>query len=109
MKVAPAMKKGNKAKGKRYSDKEKAQVLSFVEEHNAENGRGGISAASRKFGVTALTISNWLVQAENTGPNSPRNFAAVIRRLAKLNEQIIKTEGQLAELQKEYDQLKSEL
>ena len=103
------MKKGNQAKGKRYSTKEKAQVLSFVEEHNAENGRGGISAAARKFGVTPLTISNWLVQSENASASSPRNFATVIRQLAKLNEQIVKAEGQLAELQKEYEQLKKEL
>ena len=39
------MTKKSKGKGKRYTDKEKSQVLSFVDKVNATKGRGGITAA----------------------------------------------------------------
>lgn len=50
-------------KGKRYSDAQKQEVVSFVEKHNEDNGRGGQSAASAKFGVSQLTIAGWLKNA----------------------------------------------
>lgn len=49
-----------KAKGRRYSESEKRKVLAHVDEVNAERGRGGITAASKKFNITPLTISNWM-------------------------------------------------
>lgn len=42
-------------KGKRYSEEEKAAILKFVDDH----GRGGASAAAKKYGVSPLTISTW--------------------------------------------------
>ena len=101
-----------KSKGKRYTDKEKAQVLSFVEKTNAEKGRGGITAASKKFGITPLTISNWM---KKTGISSVRgarsnvNFAANLRRLADVHESISKKEAELLKLQREYAALKKKL
>lgn len=47
-------------RGKRYSDSKKAEIVDFVQRHDAENGRGGRSAAVKKYGVTALTLSTWL-------------------------------------------------
>ena len=73
-----------KSKGKRYTNKEKAQVLSFVEKTNAEKGRGGITAASKKFGITPLTISNWMKKTgvpSVRGARSNANFADNLRRL----------------------------
>jgi transposase-like protein len=52
--------KNTSMKGKRYTDEQKQEVVQFVEKHNQENGRGGQSAASSKFGVSQLTISGWL-------------------------------------------------
>ena len=49
----PAAKKA--MKGKRYTPEEKSEILAFVE----AQGRGGQSQAAKKFGVSALTISNW--------------------------------------------------
>jgi hypothetical protein len=40
----------------------KAAVLRFIAAYDAKNGRGGISAASRKFKVTRVTISRWLAK-----------------------------------------------
>ncbi len=101
-----------KSKGKRYTDKEKAQVLAFVEKTNAEKGRGGITAASKKFGITPLTISNWM---KRTGVSSVRggrnsvNFSANLRRLADIHEAISKKEAELLKLQREYASLKKKL
>ena len=48
------------SKGKRYTDTEKQVIVSYVNDFNAKNGRGGQAAAVKKFGVTALTITGWL-------------------------------------------------
>ena len=101
-----------KSKGKRYTDKEKAQVLSFVEKTNAENGRGGITAASKKFGITPLTISNWMKKTGISGVRGARNnvnFSANLRRLADIHEAISKAETELLKLQREYTALKKKL
>lgn len=46
--------------GVRYTDAQKKEVVDFVAKYNSENGRGGQSAAAKKFKVTQLTISAWL-------------------------------------------------
>lgn len=48
------------SRGKRYSDAEKAEIIDFVNKMNSEKGRGGQSAASKKFKISPLTISSWL-------------------------------------------------
>ena len=47
-------KKGNT--GKRYSDVQKQKILAFV---NGQ-GRGGISAAGKKFGVSYIALRRWM-------------------------------------------------
>jgi transposase-like protein len=49
-----ATKKGNT--GKRYTDEQKKAILAFVE----SQGRGGISAATRKFGVSYIALRRWM-------------------------------------------------
>jgi len=52
--------KKKSATGVRYSDSKKQEVVDFVIAYNSANGRGGQSAASKKFKVTPLTISAWI-------------------------------------------------
>src|SRR4051812_29618051 len=47
-------KKGNT--GKRYSDDQKKQILDFVK----GQGRGGITAATRKYGVSYIALARWM-------------------------------------------------
>ncbi|MGB6222835.1 hypothetical protein [Haloferula sp.] len=47
-------------KGKRYTDAEKQEIIDFVNEYNAANGRGGAANASKKFSVSQLTVGAWL-------------------------------------------------
>ena len=101
-----------KSKGKRYTDNEKAQVVAFVEKTNAEHGRGGITAASKKFGITPLSISNWMKKTGDSSVRSARSkvhFASNLRRLADIHESISKKEAELLSLQREYAALKKKL
>ena len=52
--MAKTRKKGNT--GKRYSTEQKREILAFV---NAQ-GRGGISAAGKKFGVSYIALRRWM-------------------------------------------------
>jgi hypothetical protein len=47
----------------RYDQKTKDEVVSFITDYNAKNGRGGQTVAASKYGVTQLTISKWLKNA----------------------------------------------
>ena len=101
-----------KAKGKRYTEKEKARILSHVDKVNATKGRGGITAASEKYGVTPLTISNWLKKVGGGGLPRRRasgDFSDNLRRLADLHEAIAKKEAELTQLHREYNNLKKKL
>ena len=107
------MSNARKPKGKRYSEKERAAVLSFVDKTNAMKGRGGITAASKKFGVTPLTISNWIKKVGATSSASKRrtsgDFSANLRRLAELHEAIAAKEAELTRLRREYTAMKKKL
>lgn len=61
----PAAKK-SAVKGKRYTPAEKKEILQFIAEYDAKNGRGGQTQAAKKFGVTALTLSTWRKAAAKT-------------------------------------------
>lgn len=107
------MSNSKKNKGKRYSDQERAKILAFVDKTNAMKGRGGISAAARKFGVTPLTISNWMkkVGASSSAArhHSSGHFSENLRRLADLHEAIAAKETELLQLRREYTALKKKL
>jgi hypothetical protein len=100
-------------RGKRYTSAEKAEILTFVDQHNAENkGRGGAATASRKFKVSQLTISNWLRDAGGTGSNSKAknaDISQVLKKLGEVHKKMAKVEDELSALRKEYSALKSQL
>mgnify|MGYP002626365662 FL=1 len=115
-----AAKKGGK--GKRYTPAEKQQVIDFVNEVNASKGRGGQSAASKKFGISPLTISSWL-KAGGAAPKKKRGRKATakpakasggslekkMKDLQSLAKKIDSTKAQLAKLQSQFDGLKGSL
>ena len=106
------MRKTKASKGKRYSEQERAKILAFVDKTNALKGRGGITAASKKFGVTPLSISSWMkrVGASSTARrHASGNFTDNLRRLAELHEAIAVKETELIHLRREYSTLKKKL
>ena len=121
----PAAKKAAKAsskKGKRYSDAEKKKIIDFVNAHNAEKGRGGAAAASRKFKLSQLTIGNWLKKGgaaparKAAARKSARGRAAgggsrssVLSQLSKLDAQIASKRRELDALEAKFASLKGSL
>jgi transposase-like protein len=72
-KTAAAKKPAPKKKaGIRYTDKEKAEIIAFVHDYNRKNKRGGQSAAVKKFGVTHITVANWLKKAGKKAAPVPK-------------------------------------
>lgn len=110
----------DKKRGKRYSAAEKQEVIDFVESINSEKGRGGVAQASRKFGISQLTISSWVKKAGGIAPNSKKTakktttttkggFSGQLRRIADLHDEIETTKQKLDSLEKEFAKLKKKL
>lgn len=100
------------SRGKRYTKDEKAEILIFVDKHNAEKGRGGAAAASRQFKVSQLTIGNWLKEAGSPSPrrkNQSGDITKVLKRLGEIHKKMAKVEEELGSLRKEYAVLKGQL
>lgn len=105
--------KKNTVRGKRYSAEEKSKIVSFVQEYNAANGRGGQSVAAAKFGTSQLTISTWLKGAgvaggtkKTTGKGSMQNKLA---SMISLGQDIERLERELNSKRSKFDDLKASL
>jgi hypothetical protein len=68
----------------------KAAVLRFIAAYDAKNGRGGVSAASRKFKVTRVTISRWLTKNPSAKKQAKPVKAAKAAKAAKVAK-VVKT------------------
>ena len=82
---------------RRYSQKERKEILAFVESVNAREGRGGATAAVKKFGVNYSSISYWLKQR------------GITSSLELGREERAKTLKQMREIEQKMDTLKREL
>jgi transposase-like protein len=75
--VKATRKKGDT--GKRYSEAERKKILAFVE----KQGRGGISAATRQFGVSYIALRRWIKLGPGGAPRGTRVKAALDGRKAR--------------------------
>jgi hypothetical protein len=100
-------------RGKRYTAEEKSKIVSFVESHNASNGRGGQSAAAKKFGVSQLTVSSWLkgvgVSAGSSKGSNKGNMQSKLAALLTLGQDISKLEKELGAKRAKFDSIKASL
>ncbi|WP_035615003.1 hypothetical protein [Haloferula sp. BvORR071] len=106
----------NAAKGRRYTAKEKADIIAFVDKVNADKGRGGQSAASKKYKISPLTISSWIRTGPGGGSLSIGGGSAVagpigkkLSKLQALHDQIARAEKELSKLKTQFNSLKSAL
>ena len=105
----------NAAKGKRYTEKEKSEILAYVDKVNAEKGRGGQSAASKKFKISQLTISSWLRGGAGSGTvrvttsSKAGGLAGKVAKLTSLAAQIDRSEKELEKLKAQFKTLKASL
>lgn len=67
--------------GKRYSAEEKAEIVEFIAAFDSEHKRGGMTAASEKFGVSVVTLSNW--KNKGKGPQKAKRKAKAKKVVAK--------------------------
>lgn len=116
-----------KGKGKRYAAQERANIINFINQHDSINGRGGKSAAAKKFGVTPLTLGNWMRSAgglkgkiakgkgflstreKTSSKNGSHDISVKITEMISLAGQIDKAEADLAKLRARFQNLKSGL
>ena len=107
-------KKTKNSKGRRYTAEEKAAIIDHVEKINASKGRGGQTAASKKFGISMLTISTWMKKASPTaaptkGKAKSKTVNGALAKLAALHSQIEAKQNEIAKLRQQFDVLKRSL
>lgn len=92
-------------RGKRYTPEQKQEIIDFVMAHNSEHGRGGQSAAVKKYGLSALTIGNWLKKGGLAGGRGrgtstlvPAGLTKKVTELVDLLEEIRVAETELEKL-----------
>ncbi len=96
--------KGNT--GKRYSEAERKKILAFIE----KKGRGGISAATREFGVSYIALRRWMQQGPGGKARAGRAARAGLdgrkaRRIKTALATVKSLRGELGKLQRALKQL----
>jgi hypothetical protein len=110
---------------KRYTPEEKANVLDYISTHNAQNGRGGQSAASKHFGIPPITLAAWSRAADSPAPVAKKRgrkpgstnvatasgtgYASKLSQLSSLAQEIDKAESELEKLKSKFSSLVSKL
>jgi len=95
-----AAKKGGKKapQGTRYTDDQKQAVLAYVAEVNAKKGRGGMSAAAKKFKITPLTVSTWITKFGGKATRPAAVERTDDKAMAKLLTKLAKAEAIIASI-----------
>lgn len=110
--------------GKRYSAEEKAEIFEFIVAYDGQNKRGGMKAASDKYGVSVVTLSNWK-KAKGLKKRKPKakvkrvankktaKVATSVRVVGDTPEAILSRlqaiRAEVHSLEKEYNSLKKKL
>lgn len=116
----------NNTKKRRYTSEEKQSVLDFIADWKKQNKRGAQKEAAAHFGISTVTISNWIKAtkvkrgrkpgSKNSTTTRVTALAAAqpsdLRRLAAVLEEIAELEAQTAKLETlraEAEELKAKL
>lgn len=105
---------------KRYTPKEKEKVVAFIRAYNQQNGRGGQSAAVKKYSISPITVRNWLDRAGDSSskddvfesePKPSISSAASRRGITPMDalRRMTEIQQQISKLGSEYDALKGAL
>ena len=84
---------------------EQEEILAFIASVNAKKGRGGFTAAKRKYGVENATITNWLRREGITG-TLELGRKEYTKTSQKVRERIDAIKSELADLKAQHDKLK---
>jgi transposase-like protein len=107
------------AKGKRYTATEKQKIVSYVNQVKEANGRGGLTAAAKKFGVSPLTVGTWMKGMKAAGDAGTVTGKAglkgiggrskILDQLAVLDREIATKRRELAAIEAAFNKLKAKL
>jgi transposase-like protein len=109
---------GASRKGVRYTGAEKQEVVDFVNDYNAANGRGGQSQAAKKYKLSVLTVSTWLKRAGSSAKSVksvksaaviPAGLNAKFASLIEVGDQLRKAENETDKLRAKYDALRASI
>lgn len=109
------------ARGKRYTEEERQEVIDYVIAHDKKNGRGGKAAAAKKFGVNINSVLNWMssakkpkgrpakktVSATRGKPGRKKGSTVAVKAPAVSGDETQMLERML-DIQKQIDSLKAE-
>lgn len=103
--------------GKRYTATERDEILKFIGEYNAEHMRGGVTAASKKFGVSIPTLTAWTrrpaglgeLLGGGAGGQAPVMSSKANEARLALLQRMTQIQGEILKLQGEFEKLKSRL
>jgi transposase len=98
----------NASKGRRYTTKEKAEILAYVDKVNAEKGRGGQMAATKKFKLSPLTIASWIRSGVAASGEAPVAISYSAGPIGKKLAELQSLHGQIAKAEKELERMKSQ-
>ncbi|HEX7260201.1 MAG TPA: hypothetical protein VF258_00140 [Luteolibacter sp.] len=68
---------------KRYSNEEKNEIIQFVATHDAQNGRGGKSAAVKKYAISPISLAAWIKASGNSASAGTKPAGKVASKAAK--------------------------
>lgn len=104
----------------RYTDEKKKEVLAWIQDYDKEKGRGGQTEASKKFGISSLTISQWRKKAAASPKDTKRGRKVKVARgrrkvgsassgLSVMLSRMAAIRGEIEDLEAEYQSLKARL
>lgn len=101
------MKKKTAHKGRRYSIEERENAVKWIHDYNAKHIRGGLTAASKKLGISQVTLRSWLTS--DMPDDYTSEDAALFQQLANYAENIQRLRRQLDDMEQEYTALKERI
>lgn len=95
----------------RYTDEKKNEVLTWIQDYDKSNGRGGQTEASKRFGISALTLANW---RKKTAPAKPAKRGNKTKSVTKQSKgragssELSVVLGRMTAVRKEIESLEAE-
>ena len=87
--------------GNRYTKAQKQEIIKFVQDYDAKNGRGGIATAQRKFKISYIALRNWLAGATMANGKKGVGIGPVLANILILKNQIKDLERSVRKLKKQ--------
>jgi hypothetical protein len=101
----------NSSNSESYTKTQRKEIIAFASKMKGKNGRGGVAAAAKRFGVAASVVEEWINEdaaLHSTDQNPRRNPATsrILARLMEIRKGIDSLERELARERARFNQLK---